>query len=263
MKNVILKITSALCVIISVILFFFTSTVVFSNIRGSEVRAFRKEILANIDNVKDDVVERYEYDRFVEEMEDNELPETKGAAKRRIREVRNTFETLLDGKISIMDIVNFSSKAPGLIIDTENLLETDFAKAVLKNAGPDAYEEVSDTMDYISDITFPFEAIIAFFAILALLGIVSAVLSVFNKASVVKWIYFIILTLVVVAISIGVSLISPELPYMLNLTGDMEDMIITTTASPYLSVVFALASVILGIVIKKKEKKTAKQPVEV
>lgn len=44
---------------------------------------------------------------------------------------------------------------------------------------------------------------------------------------------------------------------------DMEDMIITTTASPYLSVVFALASVILGIVIKKKEKKTAKQPVEV
>lgn len=44
---------------------------------------------------------------------------------------------------------------------------------------------------------------------------------------------------------------------------DMEDMIITTTAFPYLSVVFALASVILGIVIKKKEKKTAKQPVEV
>ena len=252
MKNKILKITSAICIIISLVLLFCPTLVRFGSTKGSEMREFRNGILSDLETVKENVVFMYETNNvFVEDMKDNNLPKTKGEAKQKFRETKELMQTLLDGKISVIDVVNFSTKTPGVIKDAENLLESNYGNWFFELSKFTTYEETSDIVDSTKGIAGLSIVPVVFFVLLALLGLAAAILPIFNKGNVLRWIYFIVLTLFVAAIFVGVNILSTKLSDALTLEGKTIDMFVKTTIFPFLSVVFAVLSLAVGIIFKK------------
>lgn len=254
MKENILKIVSAVCIIVSLILLFLPASVELGGIKKSELRQYRKDTITDLDSVKEHVIGLYSNDLFVEDMEDNDLPRTKGSAKKKFRETEKILNSMLDGKISVLDIVALSAKAPRYIKDTENLLEAEFGINIISYSENMSYIELTDIIDSVTGYKFLFLIVAGFFIIFALFGILAAVLPIFNKLNILKWLYLAILILIVAAICVIMFLISPNLTDMFNLVGDMRDMTLKVGILPFVSIVLTIGSIVLDIVVKRTKK---------
>ena len=132
MKKYIIRIIGALCIIGAVAAMFLLSWFKIDGIKRSDLRNLRDDTCGVIKYVGDSFVEKVSVDdNFSEELKDNDLPSSRSAVKKQFREIGDLLEGLLDENISLQEVLTLSIKAPGIIEDAENLVDSSVGASLI------------------------------------------------------------------------------------------------------------------------------------
>ena len=260
MKKIIMRIIGAVCILTSLIVMFFPSWITIDNVSRSDFREFRADTLDDLENVKNKFMGYYEYNEEIkEELENNDLPYTKGKIKKRFNQSKELLKQLMDKDIKLKEVIWLSLEAPKLIKDTENLLETPIcATLIFSNSKNVSYNEAEDVIDAVADYKFAFWLIFAFFVVLIALGLTAAATQIINKLKFFKFIFFGVLVLFVVAVCVISPIVSNIMADSLNLPQSMSDISLKVTVMPFVTIALSIVPIVLDIIIFAEAKKTKK-----
>ena len=283
MKKYIIRIIGALCILGAITMLFLTPFMEITGVKRSDLREFREDTEALLEDVSETIQNRVSYDEdFEDDLKDNDFPYKKSAIKKRFKEVEDLAAELLNNKISIHELLVISAKAPGIVKDVGNLLNTDGAvyviEAITQNAmeqvqeeNPDAYFDDDDIREYkknlqadaedavavLGALSIAFIGLVVVLALIVLLAVISAVTHVCNKKRGLKYIVLVIMLILVV----GGTVAGPLVSNMVELQEPFDDAGLKMAFLPYVALALMFVPVVLDIIFERKNKKGA-APIE-
>lgn len=127
-KKYLIRIIGALCILGAVALMFMPGWLELDEVDKRSLRDMRSDISGTCTMVEDRFINRLEVDDdFKDDLKDCDLPASRGAIKSRFNDIEDLSDELLDDTVSLQELLTLSVKAPGLIKDAENLLDSDAA----------------------------------------------------------------------------------------------------------------------------------------
>ena len=260
MKKILIRILGALCILGAIFIMFSTSWVKIDGIKRSEIKEFRSIISDDLEMTQSVLLELSEDEDGKDDLQDNDLPYTKGKIKSRIKTVDNLTQSLLDLEISFQDITTLSFTAPGLINDLDNFLSTEYASDIIfEESQLVVAEDIEDTLESVEDFSLLFYLIGALIVLLVVLGIASAVTHCLNRARFIKYIYLAFVILLVVGLCVTLPMITEIIQSEGTLTEGSEDMALAITPMPFISAALMVVPIVLDIIFERKNKKTEEQ----
>ena len=278
MKKYLIRIIGALCILGAITLLFLSPFMEITGIKRADLRDFREDAEALLDGVSQTMQDRVAYDEdFEEDLKDNDFPYKKSEIKKRFKEVEELATELLNNKISIHELLVISVKAPGIVKDFGNLLNTDGGDYVInaiaesgmeqvREENPDAYFDDSDITEYkktirgdaedavalLSALSIAFIGLAVVLALIVLLAVISAVTHVCNKKRGMKYIVLAIVLILVV----GGTVAGPLVSNLVDLNEPFTDAGLQMAIMPYVALALMFVPVILDIIFERKNKNT-------
>lgn len=272
------RIVGALCILGAIALLFISPLIKIDGIKSKEFRVIREDLTGAVDTLEEECLNALEYDDFKDELKDNDLPYTKSDLKTQFSNMKSLIKELLDDTISLQEVTQLSLKAPKLIKNLSNWVESDvFDESMYlvvdylayegNNAiGPnevldeEAYADdlknsIEETVDMLPEVSAIFTILLVLLVLMALLTVGSAVTHVCNKG---RWLKYILLV-VVAALVIGSAVALPMVSQLIDveaLAGDMLDIDeigLSVAIAPFVSLVILFVPVVLDIVFERKK----------
>lgn len=282
MKKYLIRIIGALCILGSVALMFMPGWLELKGISRRDLRDIRSDVDGICTTVTDRMVALVEMDDdFKDELKDCDLPYTKGKIKARLREIGDLAEELLNETISLQELLILACKAPGILEDAENLLDsdaaeilfTDVAKYILYEGSQAEYSpydgynwklidtnaehfmnSAEDVLDGLSVFMFVFILLTSVLILIIALAVISAVTHICNKGRWLKYLYFVLLLGLVVGTCVALPAVSELLAEPLETMPAFEDMTINIMFTPFVAVALMIVPIILDIIFERKKK---------
>lgn len=276
MKKYIIRIIGALCILGAITLLFMSPFMEITGVKRSDMRELREDTEELLEGVSQMIQDRVSYDEdFEDDLKDNDFPYKKSAIKKRFKEVEGLATELLNDKISIYELAVIAAKAPGIVKDVGNLLNTDggdyVISAITQNAmekvreeNPDAYFDDEDILEYkknmkadaedavalLSALSIAFIGLVVLLALIVLLAVISAVTHVCNKKRGLKYVVLVIMLILV----IGGTVAGPLVSKLVDLQKPFDDAGLQMAIMPYVALVLMFVPVVLDIIFERKNK---------
>lgn len=276
MKKYIIRIIGALCILGAITLLFMSPFMEITGVKRSDMRELREDTEELLEGVSQMIQDRVSYDEdFEDDLKDNDFPYKKSAIKKRFKEVEGLATELLNNKISIYELAVIAAKAPGIVKDVGNLLNTDggdyVISAITQNAmeqvreeNPDAYFDDEDILEYkknmkadaedavalLSALSIAFIGLVVLLALIVLLAVISAVTHVCNKKRGLKYVVLVIMLILV----IGGTVAGPLVSKLVDLQKPFDDAGLQMAIMPYVALVLMFVPVVLDIIFERKNK---------
>lgn len=283
-KKYLIRAVGALCILGSLALIFLTG---FISLDGIKSRHWR-ELRSDTQNMCKAVEKRFLFDLkyselFEDELDDCDLPHTRSKLKSRFREIDDMTDIVLSDRIALKDVLVLSIKAPELVENIEGIMDSSiisdaFFSSVagyvvekqsrqgiidcdpydrdIINATAEMYlEDSEESVEMISELSFVFVLLTAALLMFIALGIISATTHMFNKVRWIKYLYLAFLTILVVGFCVAAPLVSDLIVDSAVNMPALEDLVLTITVTPFISVVLAIVPVVLDIIFERKNKK--------
>jgi predicted tellurium resistance membrane protein TerC len=275
-KKYIIRIIGALCILGAITLLFMSPFMEITGVKRADMREFREDTEKLLEGVSQTIQDRVSYDEdFEDDLKDNNFPSKKSAIKKRFKEVEELATELLNDKISIHELAVISAKAPGIVKDVGNLLNTkggDYViNAITQNAmeqvreeNPDAYfgdEEIreykknmqadaEDAVALLSALSIAFIGLAVLLALIVLLAVISAVTHVCNKKRGLKYVVLVIMLILV----IGGTVAGPLVSNLVELQKPFDDAGLQMAIMPYVALALMFVPIVLDIIFERKNK---------
>ena len=246
MKKLLIRILGSIFILAALFVMFIPTWIQIDGISRRDMRDMRAEMLADVSRAEEVVLRYIGNDDYKESLQDCDLPSTKSAVKKRIKETETLLKETVNEDISLQELLNLSLKLPGYITDCENLTEFPYLPQIIEDTA-----EFEDTIDSLSDIKMVFYVIGAAFIILILLGVASAITHSLHHARFVKYIFLALLVIVVLGFTVGASLLSDFMIDTFEMPEQAEDMTAQVTVMPYVALILAFVPVILDIIFER------------
>ena len=256
MKKILIRIVGSLCIIASTYTLFMTNWVQIDGIRRKDMREIKTQITTELDTIGgflDTAINRNE--NLKDELRDYDLPYTSGQLKRCFRETEKFLLETVDEDISFKEVFVATTKLPQYIKDTESVLDSDLMSYVIfENSNYFYAEDMENVIDEVAEYTYILYIVAGVFVFIALLGLASAVMHMMDKRRFVKYFYIAIVLVLVcgicIALPIGLNYVKDgiDLPEM------MEDVELKATFMPYVTLLLAIAPMVLDIIFEKKKQ---------
>ena len=283
-KKYLIRAVGALCILGSLALIFLASFISLDGVKSRQWRELRNDTESMCQAVEDRFLLELEFsDIFEDELDDCDLPHTKSKIKSRFKEIENMLDIVMSDSIAMKDVLVLSTKAPMLVENLEEIVESDivsetFFSAVAEyvvdkqidqgiidygsdrldiiDATTDMYiEDSEDTVDMISELSSVFVLLTAALLFFICLGVVAAVTHMFNKVRWIKYLYMAFLIILVVGFCVAAPLVSELIVDIAADVPALEDLSLKMAVAPFISVVLAIVPVVLDIVFERKNKK--------
>lgn len=276
-KKYLIRIVGALCILASLALLFVPALIEVDGIKRSDLREVREHADSICTDLTDYFIEAVEWDDDLkDEFKDYDLPNSKGKIKSRYGEIGGMVDSVLDGSISLEELFAISAKAPGVVEDVANLLETSASNSVFvvvteylvyNNVGEmnyythnpyymaDKFEEVArDVVDEVSEYTIIFIAVAAVLALIAFIAVLSAITHVCNKGRGWKYLFLVIVILILAGTCAGLYLASDVIADAVENIPALEDVSLQVGIMPFLSIITMAVPIVLDIIFERKRK---------
>lgn len=255
------RIMSAICIVAAVAVFFFLPVANIDGIKGKDFREMRITLTGDLKKIQAELEDSWL--NVHEDLDDNDLPDSKSAIKSRFKETETLLKNTLDEEISFFELFTFSAKAPRYLKETALLLETTVVADLIFETSDYVYlEDVEDVVDTVDGVEIVFALVIVFFGALGLFSLATLVLHLINKINAFKIVFFVLIALLVAGLCVAFPMITNAVDDMAGLPERLEDIALQITVFPFLAAVLALVPVILDIVLfakRRKEKKLQAQ----
>ena len=257
-KKILTRVIGSLCIIAILMLFFFTAWVQVDGVKTKDMKDCRNQLLEQLHNVQNRLTSGIEYEYIKDDLDDNDLPKTKAAIKKRINETENVVKKLIDDEIFFGEIVIVAVKAPGYVTETNRLFDTKHCAGLAFNDSRDFIKR--DTVEGIASEAADFVGVcylvVGGFVVFVLLGCAASILNIFDKLSFVKYIFAALALMFILAVCIGIPILSNFIQNEILLAWPFENMSLKVSAAPYLTLLFVAAIIGLDVVanIEKKKK---------
>lgn len=278
MKKYLIRVIGALCILGAVALMFMPAWVKLDGVKKSELRDVREDITGALGEVSDYIQYRLDDDDFKDDLKDNDLPYKTKTVKKQYKDMDNLCKSVLDGDISMQELLTLSAKIPGVVTDLENILELEAADSIFYQAARYIVRYGNDPMinpgevDYynagvvartaVEDLTNDAEMVplicyglTAVLVLVLALGVLGAVLHVCNKGRWVKYLFFALLLALVVGSLLAFPMVNEALGETAFLSKDMQDLELKMTVTPILAVALMFVPIVLDISFERKFKK--------
>ena len=255
MKIKLLRISSAVCILAIMAVFFFAPWITVGNGFRKDFSEVSDEIIEKIENYEEDVLELFDTqgEEIEDVFDDLGLPDSKRAMERKFNNVVKTINSFLDGAISPCDLFAFCLKAPRLIDFAESFID---GEAEINNH-IDGYSldisELSELSSLLDTVKQIFIIAIAVFILSILIGLLVAFLTAIGKAAALRYIYLVLTMLV--------SLLFGVAGFLINILVSGEELFELFSVSAVPFIVFALCilpMVLDGVIKSVSRKETAK-----
>ena len=283
MKKFLIRLIGSLCILASLALMLMPGWIQAKDVDRKALRDTRSDVEGMLAAAED----RYlllldNMSGFKEEVKDYDLPYTPSRVKSRFRQLGNLSDSLLDRDLSLFELYTLSMKAPEVLEDVENLLDSDAADAVFiavaqytlsesSQANPDSslsaselsdfYQDAAlDSLEGIFDVSFLLMIPAVFIILVVTLAIVSAVTHMCNKVRWFKYLYLFILVAMVAGTCVALSLTSDMLAELVKTVPAFADMRLQITITPFIAVALMFVPMILDIVYERKKSLPQEQP---
>lgn len=284
MKKYLIRIIGSVCILAAVAVLFMPAWLEIEGLKRSELRELRSDISGMVESVGDTFADMASYsDDFKDELKDNDLPHTRSSIRKRFGEIEDLTEQLLDEKVSMYELLVLSTKAPGVVRDLENILDSSVSNAFIncltesivedaREENPDAYyseenirnfenrlqsdlEDGIEAVSAVSSIVFTVLAAVLF--LILALAVASAATHICNKG---RWVKYFLLALMVVIVAVGAVCLPmvSDLIEEADLGDPFEDLSLQMTVMPYIALVLMLAPVVLDIIFERKKTENMK-----
>ena len=257
-KTIIVRLVCAICIVLSLLLTFLPTWIKIDGVSRKDLRTMRLETLNDLDLVKDALlssynsydISSYSSDSLEEDLDDCDLPSTKGAIKKRFRETEALVKELYNEDISLKELCKLSYEIPKYINDTENLLETDICLDLIDEASENiAAEDIENTVDSVIYLKPVFYFIIGLFILIILIAVASVVTELIGKLKFFKYIFCGLLLGLSLGLYIGVPVASEIVSDVALLPDYMDGMYLTVTIMPIIATLISLVPIIVDIVL--------------
>ena len=283
-KKYLIRAVGALCILGSLALIFLTG---FISLDGIKSRHWR-ELRSDTQNMCEAVEKRFLFELedselFEDELDDCDLPHTRSKLKGRFKEIDNMTDIVLSDRIALKDVLVLSIKAPELVENVEGIMDSSiisdaffssiagyvvekqslqgiidcdpYDRSII-NATAEMYlEDSEESVEMISELSFVFVLLTAALLMFIALGVISATTHMFNKVRWIKYLYLAFLTILVVGFCVAAPLVSDLIVDSAVNMPALEDLVLTITVTPFISVVLAIVPVVLDIIFERKNKK--------
>ena len=280
-KKYLIRIVGALCILGVLALMIMPSWIKLDGISRRDMRDTRTDILGITERVR---VAYLDYadasDDNEEHLEDYDLPTTRGKIKSRFNDIDDLAKELLDDQISLKEVFMLSVKAPGLMKDANNFLESDLSplacnyiasyilmdgsKAVYDTYEDEVYEhidkeaaylqeEATNIMDTVEDYSLLAYIPAVVLILIAILFVASAATHICNKGRWLKYLALVILVAMVVGSCVALPMASEMISDMAVDT-PLSDLTLKITVFPFLALALMIAPIVLDIIFEKKKK---------
>ena len=286
-KKYLVRIIGALCILGALALIFMPACMSLDGVMGRDLRDLRKDVNNMTDEAKEaflyELEDSWNSEVFEEELEDSDLPSRRSGVKAYFKEIDGLVDTALAGTYALKDVLVLSIKAPGLVEDMENLVDSSYVSKVFFGATAeyvvyqeyykgnlDRYDEetvdsttqmymdaAEDSVEVFSELTFIFTLVTGVLVLIIVIGVASAVGQIFDKTRWIKYLFLVLLICLVTGFCIAGPLVTGVVEESMELVPAFEDMSLKVTATPFMALVLAIVPVVLDIIFeRKKNKKT-------
>ncbi len=278
-KKYLIRIVGAFCILGAIALMLMPAWVVLDDVGHRDLRELRSDVSGICAEASDDFVRRIDRDEdFQDELRDYDLPYTRGSIKGKFQDVEDLANELMNDTVSIKEIVMLCFKAPGLLRDMENLLDSDCgdtffqaaARYILREegylsdsdvgmdtivyAGDQLREDTENTMEMFydfSDYLIPVAVVILLpFAF----GVACAATHICNKARWLKYLFLAMVIGIVAGSCVVLPVVSEIAADALGNVPAFAEMTLKMNVTPFIAVVLMIVPVILDIIFERKKE---------
>ena len=258
MRKLFIRIAGSVCVLAALAVMLFPTWVQIDGISRKDVRTTRNGLVTGLEYAETTLLRALdgEYaDRYQDDLKDNDLPSRKSQIKKSFRETETLIKELVNTEISLREALWVAVEAPGYIKNTENFLSTDYCASTVFSVfeQPEVYQEfVQDMVDEASAYTGIMIVAVILLIMLIALGCAVAVTYSMDRLRFLKYIFISALAVMVVGLLIALPIITEIVQDVSDPM--MEEMKLTVTAMPFMSVLLAAVPVVLDIIFKRKKQ---------
>ena len=281
-KKYLIRIIGALCILGAMAVLFMPGSIRLDGIKRRDLRIIRNDLRGQYAAGIDNTILFANQDESQDELRDCGFPHTKAKLKARSKEVTGMIDELLDGSVSMKELLIASCKAPGFLEEMQNLLESDYCSSVFfhgasyyaltegsqANYRPGEHVESSkvtkhaekfekitqDAIDEASEYTFVFSLLAGFLILLIVLAAASAATHICNKGRWLKYVLLAILVILVIGLCVALPVVSDILAEQTDMAMALEDLTLEITAAPFIAVALLLVPMVLDIIFERKKK---------
>lgn len=288
MKKYAIRIIGSLCILGALALMFLTPWINIDGLRGKEFREFKQKNEDTLELMESELLSAIQDDDFKDDLRDAKLPYNKSGIKNKIEEINDLLDTLYAGSISFYDLAILSVKAPALITDMNDLVQTDFLydSSVMEHiamnnlnlewdyyyecyVNPDTDEmySASSVAKHVNELTANTEDNIAtlksynavfystlfLMGLIALLAVIAAVTNVLNRGRGIKYVFAVLLILLVVGTCVGLPMLNTALYQTGEAMPILEEVTLSITVMPFLAAALSVTSLVLDAFSERKE----------
>lgn len=271
-----------MCILAAIALLFMTPLIKINDVSSRDFRTLRNITFDACEGIEENILAYLEKgdEDFQEELKDNDLPYTKGTVKRRVGELENIAKDLLNDSVSMQELLILSCKAPGIVTDLKNILQTNqlsnltfhaFASALAaadeELITPDfdlnSCEELlqtsaEDAVDAIGSLVYLTYVLAGLIILFLALAVLAACTHICNKG---RWVKYLLLALVLLII-VGVFIATPALSNVvggafrdgMNMFEGWADIRLSIAITPFFSVALLVIPIVLDIIFERKKE---------
>lgn len=277
MKKILIRVIGALCILGAAALMFFPSWLTIEGVKQKEFRAVRSDICGSIEKISDAFLQRVMSDEdFQDDLEDYDLPHTRGEVKARFREMEDLAKELVDDQISLQELTKTAFMLPGIMTDLEGLLDSGHGSALFgiaagyvvyegAQAMPDAPQQYTEAVaealqgsaenavESFGDYSFLFIIAGILLAAIPALGAVSAVTHVCNKGRWLKYIFLLMLVVMVAGSCVALPMVTGVMSGAAETVPMLEQMSLHMALAPFAAVLVMFIPIVLDIIYERKK----------
>lgn len=276
MKKYLIRVVGSLCILAAIALLFMAPLIQVDNVKSRDMRAMRNTMSDVFEYIEDSMLDGIEDEDFQGELEDCDLPHTKGSVKKHLRKAEDLTKRLIDDSVSIQELLILSLDTPALVTDLQNILQSDalasfvFHRVAFTLAQADetvAFEDVDmpayteqlldlteDTLDEVGDAASLLYVLAAVIILFLLLAIVAAVTHICNKGRWVKYLLLVLVLLIVVGTCLLTPILSDVMGEVMADTDGWDEISLRIAAAPFFSVILMIAPIVLDIIFERKKE---------
>ena len=255
MKEFIKRTVSILIIISSLLLLFLPSVLRIDNIKSSEWREFRIECVESFETTQEDLLSELEEDNsmlFKEDLKDSGLPYTASSIKRMYKKIIRMVKELANSEISFKELINVTLFVPEIVEHCESLLE--FNETTSGKRVSISKKDTNELLDTMEEVNIFFVLVLVFFACIILIGLLAAVTEAIGKLRFFKYIFFIFVILISIAL-IVVPFLLDGVIQSAGLIAPFCEAVIRPTIVPFAVILMAFLGLIAPVFFKKRNIK--------
>lgn len=280
LKKYAIRTVGALCILGALALMFMGSWIKLKDVDRRGLREIRDQLKDFTGAAKTAYISQLQENRlFKDEAKDCDLPASSGKVKAGIKEVDTLIGSVLDENVSFREVLDLSVRAPRIVDNTEELLESDCADSlfthtayylwideyrqdweleysdIMELARKDGRQFVTmseDIVDGYEDFSSLVTLLTAVLCLIILLGVAAAATHICNRVRWLKYIFLIILVLLVAGTLVGTSIASEMVADLVG--GPFDDLTLSITVVPFFAIALMAVPVVLDVAFERKKE---------